>query len=389
MKRHLRRLALAALAALAPAAASAKVTFTGYADLRYTPGLDLKITGQPATLSSFSLSEGEQFTRSFSANAIGLFATTELQEDLDFRMDLTFRAIGETVGQTRIQYAYLNWAPWADTTLRAGKITLPFGYYNENKFYGFQRYGITPPIFQTGILGLPIADWGASAAQRLPLGWASLEAAAYTVNGYGHVGTSKNSLRSASLPGGLVLANNFRSADNNHKPAVGGRLRLIEIAGGSNEVGASYYAGNWDDSGLEPMYLAGAHARVGAAGFELLVEALHLAVRGDQGFAPSIGAQNWTTDGGFATLNYADFKVKGKALVPHVQYELYRTRPNDGGTDREVVRSWAAGLSYQAHAQLRLKAECLYLIYVVPDASRNGNLRLGADGVTLAAVLTF
>ncbi len=385
----LRGMLLAAIAALVPAAAHAKVVFTGYGDLRYNAGLDAKIRGSAATLAAFGTPETDLVSRSFSASALGLFATTEVQEDLKFLMDVTFRSIGASVGTLAIQYAYLDWAPLKDTAVRGGKITLPFGYYNEFKFYPFQRVGITPPIFQTGFLGLPIADWGVSAAQRLPMSWATLEASAYTVNGYGHVGTSKTSLRSASLPGGLVLSNNFRASDNNHKPAVGGRLRLLDLGGADSEFGASYYAGNWDSSGLEPMYLAGAHARAKLAGFELLVEALHLAVRGDKGFAPAIGGENWTTDGGFADLAYEGLKIKEKPIVPHVQAEIYRTRPNNGGSDREVVRSWTAGAMLLVREQLRLKAEYLHLSYELPDAARSGNLRLDADGVSLAAVITF
>lgn len=388
-KTYRRRILLAALLSCLPPGAEAKVLFTGYGDLRYSTGLRAKISGEPATLKAFSLQEGGLVSRSFSADTIGLFASTEVQEDLQFLMDLSFKSIGNNVGLLKLQYAYLHWTPREHSTLDGGRVTIPFGYLNENRFYAFQRYTISPPVFPAGILGLPISDWGVTGRQRFPLSHAAVEASAYMVNGYGNQGTNKTGLRVSTLPGGLALSSNLAAADNNHKPSVGGRLSLKDIGGAQVETGASYFWGYWDKSGLEPMGMAGLHAHANAGGWDVLAEYLHLAVRGDQGFAASIGGENWTTTGGFVTVSYDKLKVKGKTVAPFAQSEFYRTRPNNGGTDREVMRSASGGVAVRGNEHLLFKAEVLHLIYVLPDAKRSGSLRIDIDQALLAAVVTF
>lgn len=388
-----RRGAAAALLAAALASPSspvdAKVVFTGYGDLRYSAAVHARISGTPATLTALGVTEGAGESRAFSADALGLFASTSLDEDLEFLMDLTFKGVGNTVAQTRLQYAYLHWKPREGSTLDGGRVTLPFGYFNENRFYAFHRPTITPPVFQSGILGLPLSDWGVVGKQRFPLAPFTLEASAYAVNGYGNSGTNATAMRLASAPGGLSLSNNLRASDNNHQPAVGGRLSLLDIGGAPVETGASYYWGTWDPSGVSPMRMLGAHAHAKVGGLDLLAEFLHLGVRDDRGFASSIGDAHWTTNGAFATVSYDSVPVKGKALVPFAQGEYYRTRPNGGGTDGEVLYSVSAGAALRARERVTLKAEYLYFLYDLPDAARAGSLRLRADGALLSAVVTF
>lgn len=387
--KSLRRTAVVALAALAPTGAQARVVFTGYADLRYNTGLAQKIQGSPATLTALGSQPGQLTTRGFSADAIGLFATTELRENLQFLTDITFRRIGSTVGQLSLQYAYLHWTPLANTSLNGGKITIPYGYHNENRFYAFERTTILSPIFQGGILGLPIADWGVSATQQFPMTPFTAELTAYMVNGYGAVPGTNTSLRSATLPGGLAMSNNIGSADNNDKSSFGGRARLKDIGGLPIETGVSYYWGAWDSSALAPMHLLGAHVHGKLGGLDLLVEGLHLGARGDQGFVASIGDTNWTTTGGFATLSYAGPQVRNVAVTPYMQGEYYRTRPNNGLADRETVRSLTGGLSARLSGQVLIKAEWVHLIYELSDNVRSGFVRLDADGALLSLVLTF
>jgi hypothetical protein len=384
-----RRLLPALLAAFLASSADAKVTFTGYGDLRDSAGVNTKISGSAPTLAAFGTNAGNKTSSGFSANAVGLFATTEVHENLQFKMDLTFQKIGNQVGQTIIQYAYLDWTPTPDTTGRAGRVTLPFGYFNENRFYAFQRYGITPPIFQTGFLGLPIADWGVVGQQRFHLQPFTVEATAYVVNGYGSSPGTTNTLRRPSTPGGITLINNLGAADNNHKPAVGGRVSLKDIGGANVETGVSYYWADWDTSGLEPMYMIDTHLHVYQSGFDLLVESLHIGVRGDQGFGAVIGDPNWSTDGGFATLSYDGFKVKDKMLAPYVQGEIYRSRPNNGGRERETLRTETVGAAYKVLSNLTVKAEYLHLSYDLPDVATGGPLRLTGGGPILSLVVTF
>jgi hypothetical protein len=381
-------LSAAALAVFLAVPARAKVTFTGYADLRYNAGLNLSISGEPAQLAVLGFSPGNRPTRGFNAAAVGLFAATQIQEGLEFLMDVDFRGVGATVGQLQLLYAYLNWTPTEKTWVRAGRITLPYGYYNENRFYPFQRPTITAPVFQSGILGLPIADWGVAAQRTFPTPHFDVETAAYVVNGYGQTQSRKDALRLASFPGGLGISGNLRASDNNHKPAVGGRAQLSRIGGLDVGTGVSGYWGTWDSAGLEPMQLLAAHFHASAGGVTVLAEALRLAVRGDQGFALSVGHPNWTTTGGFTKVSYEKLKVREKPLVPYFQFEHYVTTPNDGGANREVLRSFSTGAMLRVAPQLMLKAEYLHLSYEVPFVNSTP-LKLGADGALLAAVVTF
>lgn len=389
MKGLPRAVLLATTLACAGTRAEARVVFTGYGDLRHTSTARVKVSGSPATLKSLGLSAGALEARSFSADAIGLFATTQVKDDLQFQFDLDFRSIGNDVGRVAMPYAYLDWTPRPGTALQGGKLLLPFGYYNESRFYAFQRHTVVPPVFQSAILGLPMADWGVAAKQRLEGRALNAEAAAYVVNGYGNSATNRTGMRLASVPGGLSLAGNVRASDNNHKPSVGARLRLMDLAGLPVETGASWYWGAWDSSGLEPMALAGAHLRARLWGVDLLLEGLHLAVRGDQGFARSIGSPNWSTLGGFGVASYEGFSLGGKPVVPYLQAETYRTRPNDGGAARETVRSLSTGASVGLAENLRVKAEYFHLSYELPDAATSGSLRLDVDGAVVSVVVTY
>jgi len=137
------------------------------------------------------------------------------------------------------------------------------------------------------------------------------------------------------------------------------------------------------------MYMVDTFVHAKLAGLDALVETLHLAVRGDQGFALSIGDPNWTTDGGFATVSYDALKLKGKTIAPYVQTEIYRTRPDNGDMVRETLRSWSGGVAARISPQLMLKAEYLWFAYVLPNAATAGSLRLDVNGAQLSAVVTF
>lgn len=389
MKLHIKAAGLAAGLACLPTFSAAKVTFTGYGDLRYNAGTKLDLGGPAATLAKFTTTPQNSTSRGFSANAIGLFATTEIREDLQFLMDLSFHGVGSQVGQLNLQYAYLHWFPVKDTNFNAGRVTLPFGYFNENRFYAFQRHGITAPVFQSSILGLPIADWGVTAQQRFPLEPFTVEATAYVINGYGAAQGQKTALRSAAVPGAISLTTNLRATDNNNKPALGGRVALNNIGGLPVETGVSYYWGTWDSSGLEPMYMVDAHLHTYYAGFDFLLETLHIGVRGDTGFAQSIGSPNWSTDGGFATLSYDALTVKGKTVVPYFQFENYLSRPNSGDSPREKLRTLTAGAAVKIVPQVTLKGEFLRFSYVLPDVASGGALSLVANQVQMAVVVTF
>lgn len=386
MRSLIPRLSAAAVAAslLAPAA-GAKVAFTGYGSLIMPVDTQIQVRGPAAVLGSTP--EGNLISRGFRLDAVGLFATTKVSEDVDFLMDLTFRNVGSTVGQTRIQYAYLDAAlPWGDARLQAGRVNLPFNYYNSRRFYPFQRVEISAPIFAGGILGLPIADAGAVLTRRFEMesGW-GLDARAYAVNGYGSVAGSTGALRSPSLPGGLALSGNLGSGNNNKDIAFGGQLALSRA--GDGEVGASYYRGAWDQQNRRILQMAGAHVHWTPGEFDLLAEYLHLHATGDEGMAQSLRSQSWSTHGAFMTASHPLFTVRGRKVVGWGHVENYHSARAGGGPGREVLRSCSGGAHMAVNDNVSVKGEALYLFYAIPTATKS--IILDGRVIQAAVVITF
>lgn len=373
------------LAALLAPSARAKVAFTGYGQVLATADSRIQVRGPAAVLGGTP--EGNLISRGFRLDAAGLFATTQVSEDVDFLMDLTFRNIGATVGQTRIQYAYLDAAlPWWDLKLQAGRVNLPFNYYNTRRFYPFQRVELSPPVFVNGILGLPIADAGAVLARRFELDAAwGVDVRAYAVNGYGSVAGSTGSLRNPSLPGGLGLAGNLGASNNNKDIAVGGQVAVSHA--GTGELGGSYYRGAWDREGRRVLQLAGAHALWTPGQFDLLAEYLHIHAGGDEGMAQSLGSRSWATHGVFLTASRPLFYVGEREVTGWGHFENYHSGRAGGGSGREVIRAYSGGAAFAVNGYITLKAEALYLYYTVPTTAQ----AIILDGRLLqaAAVITF
>lgn len=385
MSRLFRRLALAAVAVLLASSARAKVAFTGYGNLVMSADTHFRIRGPSSVLGGTP--EGNLISKGFRLDAVGLFATTKVGEDVDFLMDLTFRNIGSATGQTRIQYAYLDAAlPWWDLRLQAGRVNLPFNYYNSRRFYPFQRVELSAPVFINGILGLPIADAGAVLARRFELddGW-GVDARAYAVNGYGSVTGSTGSLRNPSLPGGLALSGNLGSGNNNKDVAVGGQVAVSRA--GDGEAGASYYRGAWDREGRRVLQLAGAHLYWTPGEFDLLAEYLHIHATGDEGMAQSLGSRSWVTHGAFVTASRPLFRAGDREVVGWGHFENYHTRRASGGSGREVIRSFSGGAHVALNENVALRAEALYLYYAIPTAAQSVVL----DGrlIQASVVVTF
>jgi hypothetical protein len=377
-------LPFAAALLLAPGA-EAKVAFTGYGSLVMPVDSLIQVRGPAEVLGGTP--EGNLVSRGFRLDAVGLFATTKVSEDVDFLMDLTFRNVGNTVGQTRIQYAYLDAAlPWYDVRLQAGRVNLPFNYYNSRRFYPFQRVEISAPIYVSAILGLPIADAGAVLARRFELesGW-GLDARAYAVNGYGSVSGSTGALRSPTLPGGLALSGNLGSGNNNKDIAFGGQLAVSRA--GDGEVGASYYRGAWDQQNRRVLQMAGAHAFWSPGEFDLLVEYLHLHATGDEGMAPSMRSTSWSTHGAFVTASHPLFRVAGRKVVGWAHFENYHTGGAGGGSGKEVLRSYSGGLHMTVNDNVSVKGEALYLYYAMPTATKS--IVLDGRLIQAAVVVTF
>lgn len=376
---------LAVFLALA-APSQAKVVFTGYADFVTTPQGSFKIDGPPAVLSPFGLTPERLETRGSGISALGLFATTSLDDATRLQMDVTYRDIGATAKTVAIQYAYLEHDAFGGQA-RVGKITLPFGWYNQHHFYGFQRPSISAPVFQGSILGLPMADVGAGVQRPFPVGPLVATVDLYAVNGYGPVPGSTETFRSATLPGGLTIARNVGSTDANHKVALGARVEFSRPDAAETGAGLSYYRGEWDAGGKDLLQLAGAHVHARLAGFELMSEGLLMTVQGDQGFAANLGSRDWRTEGFFVKVDYLRLTAWGKPLTPWVRYEDYFSRGSAGGP-REALWEAAGGAALRLSEGVLAKVEVDDLYYRLPFAGK-GDLTLTGYSLQLGLTVTF
>ena len=365
--------------------ASAKVVFTGYGDFQAAAQSHFRILGPDNVLSSLGAGQGEIEGRGATIDSLGLFATTQMTDATRLAMDVTYRDIGNNTKTLRVQYAYIEHQAYGGQ-VRAGKILLPFGYYNENRFYPFQRPSISAPFFQSSILGLPISDIGASANKTFELGDATLRADVYGVNGFGPVPGSSQTFRNASVAGGLVLANNVTSVDTNHRVALGGRLELGGKNLGDSVVGVSYYRDQWRPDGGGLFQMAGAHVHAAARGFDLLVEYLMLIANGDLGMVANFGSRDWRTNGAFATLEYDRWSVLEHRVTPWVRCEEYLTHGGGGG--REAARELAGGFSVQANEYVAIKLEADDLYYRLPYQDK-GDVKLIGYEINSGLAVTF
>lgn len=379
----LARFTIGLLMAGLPTAARSKVAFTGYADFRITPESTINYEIPASLAPGIGRPTGRIETRTSTLDSVGLFATSALADQATFLLDVTYRDIGYATRTVRLQYAYLDYSAIPDTTVRAGKITIPFGYLNQNRFYAFQQPSVTSPVYQSGFLGLPIADLGVAAERSMAMGPVTARLAGYAVNGYGPVPGSTNSFRSLSLPGGLTMANNIGSTDANKKVSGGGRLVAAWKQG---EVGGSYYGGDWDTAGKRLLQMANAHVLLLVHHLEVLSEYFHLDVEDDAGMRPVFGSGNWRTDGYFVTSQYKGATLSERALTPWVRIEDYRSRGMVAGAGTETLRAYAGGASYQVLEGVAVKLEINQLIYKIPLSS---STRIRLDEVAYVAGLSL
>ena len=379
------QLSLALLAAIVPRA-QAKVVFTGYGDFQADAQGRFTISGPPSVLNTFNLGPGDIEARGSNINALGLFATSQLSDNARVLIDLTFRNIGATTKTTVIQYGYLEYSAYGGQA-QAGKITLPFNYYNQNRFYPFQRPSIDGPVFQSAILGLPIADVGASAGRTFDVGdQAAFRADLYAVNGFQSLNGSTTTFRNPGLPGGLTITNNVTGQSANHRVAFGGRLELGPKSLDQDSVGVSYYRDEWDTQGHGLFQMMGAHVHATVAGFDFLTEYLQLDVTNDQGMLTNFGSRNWRTDGFFSELEYKNLSLFSKPVTPWLRLEDYRSHGARGG--REALTDYAGGVSIQVLDTIAAKLEATRLYYRLPYVDV-GDLALRGYELLAGLTVTF
>lgn len=369
--------------------AQAKVVFTGYSSFNFTPASDFIVNGPSSILTPAGITNGGHIkSEGFALDSLGLFATTQVNDNATFSADFTYRNIGNTVGQTRIQYAYLEEKlPW-DVTLDAGKIELPFGYYNTHRFYPFQREELDAPLFLNSILGLPIASPGAELARRFDVGAFGIDVKVYGVNGYGSAPGSSETFRTGAIPNSnLAITNNLGASNNNTNTAFGGQLALNNTPNGA-EVGVSYYEGRWDRIDKNALQMSAAHIHLMPLGFDLLAEGHHLYVQGDQGFVSTVNGLNWITDGGFVSASRPLFDVAGRPLTVFGRWEYFRSQRTGTPDGKEQVRGAIGGFSWKQSDNVFWKAEYYWLDYRLPSTT-DTTLELNGFLTRIGLVLTF
>jgi hypothetical protein len=378
--------------------AAAKVVFTGYADFRATPQADSKVVASDASLLTVTPNpvDRRSESRTFLMDSIGLFATTTFDEHTDFLMDVTYRNLTNNTAETRLQYAYLHHHPhWGE--LKAGRVTLPIGLYNETRFYPFQRYAITPPAFQSAVLGLPIVDQGLVGIKEFGTGKWVLHTAAYVVNGYAASSASTSTFRpGASTTGGLVIANNLRSSNNNSAFAYGGNLGLYvsDDFPGRIKLGASSYNGAWDPTGKKDFSILNGYLALDAGRLNLLAEWIRTDVEEDAGVRRLFNSMDWMSEGAFLEASFALVKEKERELVLFAGTEETMIRGKDAGASgRERFVYHKAGVAWRLNPFVLLKSELTHLDYRLPTHDAGGALLDGIlltrRGIQFSATLTY
>ncbi len=367
--------------------AAARVVFTGYGDLRFTPGTRADILGDQGALTSFGITDRKLESRQFTVDAIGLFASTTFADQFAFNADITFRQLRFNATDLRLQYAYLEYKPREHLTFQGGKIMLPFGHYNENRFYAFQREELSAPTFQSSILGLPISDLGAIA--RTTFDWEpfDLNLSLYAVNGYSNVSGNPNALRvPAGL--GLAIANSLLATNSNEEISYGGQVELAGLLGQDLRLGVSGYSGPWDPKSRNNLNMGNVHLVWKWKRLELGAEGLLIDANGDQGFSAVVGNTDWTTSGFFVRGVYHLADPREMPLYLHGRYEQYRTEGDGAGVAREYLRAVTAGLTLRVNDHLMVKSELASLYYELPLVA-SGFIGLDVRTATLGAAVSF
>jgi len=377
------------LAALCASTAAAKVVFTGYGDFIVTPQGEFRIDGPSPVLSRFGTVPQNITTRSSTINSLGLFATTSINDQTRLQMDVTYKNIGATVKTLTIQYGFIEYSDWGATG-RLGKITLPFGWYNQNRFYPFQHASITAPTFTSAIIGLPIADIGATVGRPFDVGGGvTLTADVYGVNGFATSPNSTTTFRDTGfLSSSLSIANNIGSSDNNHDVAFGARLDLAQADFPNSSVGASYYHDRWDPSGNNLFQMGNAYLHATFGGFDSLTEYLLLNAKNDPGALSNFGSPNWRTDGFFTELNYMKLVVAKHQVTPWVRYEDYLNHAVEGGGGKERLTEFAGGVAVALTDGVTAKFQGSDLYYRLPFQGQ-GDVKIQGYNFALAVTVTF
>lgn len=385
------RLAVAALFILAAGPADARVVFTGYSDLRFIPLGAGKIGGSPGILGAFKITQLKTRESGFTIDSLGLFATTYFDDRTSFAVDFTYRDLGFKTKETRLQYAYLQFESENHFFVKAGRMPLPLGVYNDQYFYSFQRKSIEPPIFQSAILGLPIGDLGLMAGKTFGGEPAQITAAIYGINGYGRSDAGDTIFRPGigSTGGALLLSNNLTGTNRNDNIALGGRL---EAAFGESQVmrvGTSLYHGPWSPNSQNDFSMYNLYFHFKTAPLMVLAEFLTTRAENDQGVVAFYGVDDWKSTGFFIESTVRIFERESRALHFFWGAEATTVKGDGGGGGKEIMENYKAGLAWKINEYITLKTELAHLHYELPIAALGGAIEIDRDRLYLNATVSF
>ncbi len=382
----------AALALCAPAQVSAKVIFTGYADLRFVPYGETVLSVAPALQTAFKIPENRVKDRGFTLDSIGFFASTYFNDQLGFSTDITYRQIGYKTNEIRLQYAYLFYDHPSRFSVHAGKITLPFGYYNQHYFYPFQRKSVSPPVFQSAILGLPIGDAGVKFVQKLGAEPFGVELSAYAINGYGSSDAAGTSFRPGlGATNALVVANNLNATNDNGDLAYGENITFKLFRNESVKLGSNLYYGPWSKDGQRDLLMVTGYGAAELGRFDFLAEYLYTKTENDNGVIGFYGIPDWESNGFFVESSYLLYKNEQKTLHAFAGAEYTQAEGNRGGSGKEILRNYKAGAAFKLNDFVTLKTELSRLEYAIPIQLGGSaqNLSIDRNGIALNLVVTY
>ena len=371
----------------------AKVIFTGYADLRNVPHSESTILGSDTLLKILGVTARESESRNFTLDSLGLFATTTFNEKTDFLFDVTYKRIGAKTEETRLQYAFLHYHPSSRWEAKAGRITLPIGLYNENYFYPFERHPVTAPLYQSAIIGLPIADHGVLVGKTLDAGPMAFYGAGYLVNGYGPSGSSTDTFRAGlGVSDSLLIANNFGPTNSNDKFAYGGHFQLSFLKNRNIKTGFSSYHGAWSPDGKNDFTMLNAYVSVDVGPLGVLAEGLQTETENDKGVAGFFGVRDWESKGAFIEARYTFLIEDSRELTFFAGSEKTTAKgEGTGASGREKLTQHRTGLSWRFNPNVLFKAQFSYLEYQLPIqiGGTNNDIEIRQKQILMNMTLTY
>jgi hypothetical protein len=257
----------------------------------------------------------------------------------------------------------------------AGRLTIPLGYYNRHYFYPFQRNTITPPFFQSTVIGLPIADHGVVISKTFTAGSLGFFAAGYVVNGYGSARTASGAASTDTFRPGLgtrdtlLIANNLRDLDVNDKPAFGGNFRVMFPAESEDvKIGVSSYQGAWSPDGKSDFSMLNAYLSAKCGPVTLLAEGLRTDTDNDRGVLGFYSVMDWKSTGGFLEADWSVAKREdGEEWILFAATESTLAEgKGSGAAGIERLTQTKGGVSWRVNQNMMIKSELSQFSYSLP-----------------------